>query len=882
MPADDAIPPFVGREAELAWLRELWNEATPPGRTGPRLAVLIAETGLGKSRIVQEFYRQLVADPVWNDSGYWPDAFTDATSVAHVNPDLTTHAPPGPPRFLWLGTRWLDVDARNAEARRLAIPDLRERLASHVRTAIHHAPLWNRLRGTYARVLKDHGLAGGLEQVVQEGTGKLFEAATGGLPFGGLLVTLAKAAPSVFAGPDRPVDHAAGVRADAMDAFLDELHEVFGGFGGGGLVLPTVLWLDDAQWADEDTVSVLRRVWERGVERNWPLLIVVTHWEREWRVLGTLDGQSRAASLRRFDDEPGAHTRILEAASEADLDAVLRARLPGLTVLQRQLVLSRAGGNFLTLVENIGELVSQAANFIGRDVGGPLAKAGERRVADWESDRERRVRQRFAALDEQVRDLLGWSSHGGQRFLHEVMARFLAARHGRTDDSVDAQAALDPCVDPLAILSKPSSMFFEFRDVTLHRCAREYFDLYLAEQDEPALVSALRDTLAGWINACYDASGEFAQWGWTEDGEYDESTPLLMRLDVTARREIITRAARDLPIDEEGWDSPVRQAGLRARLWLMDVCAGEHLWREVARVADSLSTLDGHTLTPGVVAPWMLVRAAAYARLAGAGNAERLQDTAIAFAREVAGSDSGAYADALIARGRAIAERAPQDGVRLLEQALDVYDALEGPTGHNVLRVKGALALACVQTGDVAREEQLLRNIVETERIRMLPEDSRRSRALEMLGWLYTRTRRLDDAEPLLEESLAIQRKWEAYDEDMPASRQVDVVSSLVSLAELRQAQHRLSDADTLLQEALTKARRRGDDPGQLLPMWALSLLWGEQRRLDDAITLVDEALEFGRRVLGPTHAQLTKFEELRAELIELRSDDSTSSSGSA
>lgn len=871
MPAELVIPSFVGREAELTWLRTLWDEATAPGHTGPRLAVLIAETGLGKSRIVQEFYRQLTADSSWNDTGYWPDAFTTAASVAQVNADMTGHEPPGPPRFLWLGTRWLDVDARNAETRRLAIPDLRERLAMHVRTAIRHAPLWQRARGTYARVLKDHGLAGGIEQVMQEGTGKLIEAATGGLPFGGLLVTLAKAAPGVFAGPERPDAHAARVRADAMDEFLDELSEVFGGFGGGGLVLPTVLWLDDAQWMDEDTAAALHRVWARGVERGWPLLVVITHWEREWRLLATLDEPARSASLRRYDHEPGAHARIVDAASDADLGAVLRARLPGLTVLQQQLVLSRAGGNFLTLVENIGELLSQTANFAGRDVRGPLARAGERLVADWESDRERRVRQRFAALDDRLRDLLGWSSHGGQRFLHEVLARFLAARSDQAGVSADARAALEPCVDPLAILSEPSSLFFEFRDVTLHRCAREYFDLYLAEQDEPALVAALRETLAGWINGCYDETGEFVRWEWTEDGQQSESTPLLMRLDETARREVILRAGRDLPVDEGEWSEPIRRAALRARVWLIDVCVGEHQWREVARVADSLAALDGHALPPGVVAPWMLVWAASNAWRAGASTTVRLQEAAIIYARAVAGEDAAVYAGALVARSNTVGEHDRQEAMQLLEQALAVYEAIEGPTGHHVLDVKLKLSAACFYTRDVAREEQLLREVVDAERRHMLPEDSRRSRALEVLGWFYTRTGRLDEAEPLLEEALAIQRKWQEYEADMPPSRRVDVASSLVSLAELRTQQRRLDEAEALLREAVARARRRGNDPGLLLPMWQLSIFLGDQRRLDEAIALVEEALEFGRRVIGPAHSRLVKFEELLAELIELR-----------
>ena len=66
---------FYGREEELGWLRGLWDQTTgggpnqPPG--GPRMAVILAESGLGKSRLVQALYQQLTTDPQWDP----PDVF---------------------------------------------------------------------------------------------------------------------------------------------------------------------------------------------------------------------------------------------------------------------------------------------------------------------------------------------------------------------------------------------------------------------------------------------------------------------------------------------------------------------------------------------------------------------------------------------------------------------------------------------------------------------------------------------------------------------------------------------------------------------------------------------------------------------------------------
>jgi predicted ATPase len=65
------IKGFYGREKELAWLRGLFEEvADVDHKTGkskhwPKLAVIVAETGIGKSRLVQALYQQLTIDEKW-------------------------------------------------------------------------------------------------------------------------------------------------------------------------------------------------------------------------------------------------------------------------------------------------------------------------------------------------------------------------------------------------------------------------------------------------------------------------------------------------------------------------------------------------------------------------------------------------------------------------------------------------------------------------------------------------------------------------------------------------------------------------------------------------------------------------------------------------
>ena len=64
---------LTGRQAELHALASAWQRVVSD-RTGPEIVVIAAEPGLGKTRLVQEFYRSLSTHcDGTGDNGYWPD-----------------------------------------------------------------------------------------------------------------------------------------------------------------------------------------------------------------------------------------------------------------------------------------------------------------------------------------------------------------------------------------------------------------------------------------------------------------------------------------------------------------------------------------------------------------------------------------------------------------------------------------------------------------------------------------------------------------------------------------------------------------------------------------------------------------------------------------
>jgi hypothetical protein len=252
------------------------------------------------------------------------------------------------------------------------------------------------------------------------------------------------------------------------------------------------------------------------------------------------------------------------------------------------LLLEKAGGNFLSMVENVGFLLKTKGNFEQKDTTRPLSPAGEKTVTRWESDRAKRVEQRFHDLEEEVRRLLGWSSRMGIRFLQEVVDE-LARRQG---EELDAGRLLGSCIDPLAILAEVNPHLWEFRDRAFHQVASQYF----ADMDsglEEDLNEVLRERLGIWID-----------WAFDEKGELVEDSPL-SSLGSSERRDLLGMAMSLYPLEGDNGSLEYRR-GLRARLLALQADAEENLWDKVRQEAERLESVDWQGLPEGTAgADWM-------------------------------------------------------------------------------------------------------------------------------------------------------------------------------------------------------------------------------------------------------------------------------------
>ena len=218
-PTATGIPGFHGRDEELAWLFGLFEESVRS--RAPNFAVVVAESGLGKSRLVQALYQKLAADPEWDPGDFWPDAFGDDEGRSlRVNPAFDAdHKPQALPKFLWLGMRWEDPQGRNRADVLCPLPNVKEQLSRCLDVTLKHAGGWGQAKEVARRLvpfgwdqLSDMGFDGLGEYagVLAPGVGAVAKAVKGVV---GLPDTVAGAegegpeerrgpAAGVFAGPD--------------------------------------------------------------------------------------------------------------------------------------------------------------------------------------------------------------------------------------------------------------------------------------------------------------------------------------------------------------------------------------------------------------------------------------------------------------------------------------------------------------------------------------------------------------------------------------------------------------------------------------------------------------------------------------------------------
>ena len=470
---------FCGRTAELSQLSAAFERVQAGG--GPETVVILGESGLGKTRLAQEFFARLSSQiDQAGDQGYWPDRLVRGGNNLAINPDPADCNPSklAQMRFLWWGIRMLDRQGHNAGLGGISdsINFLRAHLEPFARA---------RLLGTR---MKQAAKGAAVDIAVE--VANLFTFGLIGL--GKLGVDHAREWKSILderggSSADSPAAQEEQQRESLIDVTLRDLGVLFEANDAKGMRLPAIILLDDAQWlgADENTLTFLERLLKRAEAENWPLLLIATHWEKEWheakagRTSGTL-----AAVLSQSN---GMRCDTIVLGREPDLERMISIGFPGLPSSQTQLLMNKAGGNPRLLDEVLRLLIRKKGFFENRDPAQALTQRGLDQVQSATFALHDLVADRMALAPENVRQAVGLASLQGERFLGRFIEMTAEAIALDTDSG-----GLEQAERPHSFVVNSTNAHSDFAQRVFWDVAREQLD-DLIDADEA--LEALCETL---------------------------------------------------------------------------------------------------------------------------------------------------------------------------------------------------------------------------------------------------------------------------------------------------------------------------------------------------------------------------------------------------
>lgn len=827
---------FFGRDEELGRLLSQWERVR--AGDGPRVLVLLAEPGLGKTRLAQELYRRLVVTEQ-GGTGYWPHELGAEGDNLRVNPDVGTCDAAAELPFLWWGVRLTDPDGHNQVVSGVLPGHVDQYLVPHLEP-FQRAWRRRRLLGKVAKM-------GGLMAA---------DVVADVVPFLGLVKKVGEIGLEVKGLHDEwrrdagPVDVAA-VAGARRTSLAEQVVTDLGVLFGAGTGVPAVLLLDDLQfsYADPGVTAFVERLSPAMRSGRWPLLVVATHWVREWRAAGgevDPDGtppSPAAVVLSNLAREAPDLVEVVELGPVRDLAPALRRALPGLTPPQSRALLERSGGNPRLLDELLRYAQTQRGRglFAGRDPTGPLTDRGLEELLGRGSRLEEIVGRRFDEAPEGVQRALALAALQGQEFEAWLVAH---AAHRLAGDGPGAtDRALQAAANPHAMtawLARTRAAFAQrvYRSVALE-ALRGWFD---EDEAAEALATVLRDCLHQRVPVPEDersvrglmAAAVAAFEDRPEDAKYAAVALHWLVKDASAAGDLHGAAAlarrlalvlKTLGDDQDGDLSWLRDAQ-NALAMVGDTDARRPLLARLLRLAG-----DAHdeAVTAWTVPLYLnaLLDVADFQR--GAGDDERA-DEAMNMAVKVLVEAQG---------------QVPEDDVAVLAAAVRVHEAV---------------AAWHAARGQVAEAAELQENALAlTQRVAELDPGPDRAVHLANARLELARARmgavRPEEAEELIQAALSDLRAWLAGRTD------VGVESSLRDALHLAaHAAKAGGDEEAALarfEEALAIDRRHHDAapgaPGMARALARSLEMVGEQRALTgdlaEAWTLMREAVELRRSV---------------------------------
>lgn len=544
---------FVGRDAPLTQMKAAWHAAKA---NGPQLLTVLAEPGFGKTRLVQEFYRWLSDHEQSIPSHqYWPKRLGKRVDNLLISPLAQDCQIDRQMRFLWLGFRLRDPGNRN-EVLGSAIRQIDENLKPHL---FNYQKL-ERLRNLNAKrrgAIGNAGLEAGL-------------AIGGAIPAIGTIFSLIGAGKSLRSSIVEISELNSGIRSasasepstgnalldgeiDIVDLVCHDLEVVFKRPPSGIDPLPGVIVIDDAQWLDTDpTMPILvQRLLARAQMDDWPLLVIVSSWEREWN-------ERLGSSVRRHLVSSGIEETRIRLTRTEGLEELVVAAYQGLNPEQVTSITEMCDGNVQFLIEVLKLLERNPKLFKERNLSASLQDNAIETISKVEF--ENLVLGRIQSSPDHVQKAIGLAALQGVSFSHDIVLGL--AKHLEIERS---EKGLEEAETPHSLVTHTLDGGGEFRARFYHAAARENAENFLNVQE------ATKALLAIMSDSKFTNKDQFEREGIASEQELEARLLLLESLAPPERKVGFEALAMLINIAEERDD--LRSSLALSEKWLRH-------WRE--------------------------------------------------------------------------------------------------------------------------------------------------------------------------------------------------------------------------------------------------------------------------------------------------------------
>lgn|GEM_PF-4444729 len=416
---------FCGREDELQFLKDKFRLVAENKNPSPQITVLLGESGFGKTRLIQEFYKWLSND--YDLDGYWPPVITNFEEPNRINPNFEDYASniEAVVPFLWWGVRFKDdneTEVLNAhypflidhlkpmfESRLVRLHGNSTSLvlaeaATEIATSIlqdysMYNSIW-KVKDLYDLVKSRKVVA---ENYVQS---KSPEKESRKSRNKNLEETIFSDLKSLFSSPSK--------------MSLRKIREFVSDYSPSDMkVIPAVIVMDNLHFADSEALEFFKRLSLEARENHWPILFIIT--DGKCNHTSSMSSTSMEASCMSAVSEMLSDFKLNESqlslGKVSGLEALLFTALPGLTAIQLQLIVGKADGNPFLLHTIVRWLKRDRLKFVGEDVLNPLKESVENQIINKRFKTHELIEEELMSLSESTRLSLSCGSIQGMRFI---------------------------------------------------------------------------------------------------------------------------------------------------------------------------------------------------------------------------------------------------------------------------------------------------------------------------------------------------------------------------------------------------------------------------------------------------------------------------------